>query len=639
MAPSDDKKDFTTLGIGSGSEPNTGSGSSDIDTPGTLGLGAIPLKSAGKPRASTPEEDTVKKTDAPPALQNERAQELRRQRNAQIQAALAQAESALADDRLEAARTAIEQAFLLSPDNPKVLSVLQLVEQREQARVEAERARKRAEEARREAERADAVAAAAAAAQAPQRDREQARAENAAGHGVESSGAAGLLFASGDGEPQPGHGGQSSIADLRLGDVRVLAGLGVVGVIMVVLVASLFLGGADGPPVTASDESVPPPPPSLPPEAPVTDAGEATGLEAPPDATPRRSSSQGTSRSFREASRTSPPARPAPVERAAPRADPPAAASPAEPTPPRPAEPELTESDGPVRIAGDIQRPIRTTNVPPTYPVAAREAGVRGIVVLETVISAAGQVTDVKVLLSVDPLLDAAALAAARQWAYTPTIIDGTAVPVVMTETVRFMLDGATEDAAPAEARSSPQARSAPAQSGSTGAVRIAGDIPRPTRTANVAPSYPEAAREARISGVVILETEISETGQVTSVKVLRSADPTLDQAAVDAARQWVYTPTVLDGRAVAVVMSETVNFVLPPSMEDIDPRTLLGLSMEQVRNRVGTPEVGDDTTWTYQTRGGRVTLTFESLPDGSPADARVSRVESPQGTVRRLPR
>ena len=50
--------------------------------------------------------------------------------------------------------------------------------------------------------------------------------------------------------------------------------------------------------------------------------------------------------------------------------------------------------------------------------------------------------------------------------------------------------------------------------------------------------------------------------GRVTDVKVLRGV-PLLDQAAIDAVRQWVYTPTLLNGTPVAVVMTVTVNFKL----------------------------------------------------------------------------
>ena len=637
MARSDDKKNFTTLGIGGGSDASPNDvAPDDIDTSGTLGLGAIPLKGARQ----VDKGDEGKKAAAAATPPSGRLQELRRQRNAQIQGFLAQSESALADDQLEEARAAIEQAVLLSPDNSKVMFVLEAVEQAEQAeqaRLEAERARQRAEEMRRKAEQARGMPATPVAGQ-PAPD------ESAASQSVEGSGAAGLLSASGaDQQPPSGKSGLSSLSDLRLGDVRVLAGLGAGAVVMVVLVLSLLLGGSDEPPVTASRESDSPP--YLPPSRGSLLARDGGAEEPQPSVEPpRRTAPRTTSSSSRPASR---PTRPAPSPRAEPpraaapapaeRAEPPAEASLAPPPAATPASP-----DGPVRIGGDIPRPTRTMSVPPTYPTEARAEGIQGIVILETVISAAGQVTDVKVLRSVDPLIDAAALTAVRQWAYTPTVVEGTAVPVVMTETVRFVLDGTTEDAAPAQVEGSPspspRAATAPAPSGSTRVVRIGrGDIPRPTRTTDIAPAYPDAAIQARKAGIVILETEINATGQVTNVKVLRSVDPLLDQAAVDAARQWVYTPTVLDGKAVPVVMTETVNFV--PPMGGIDPRTLLGLSMEQVRNRVGSPETSDDSVWIYQTAKGQVTLTFATPPDGSPGDARVSRVESPQGSVRRLPR
>lgn len=60
----------------------------------------------------------------------------------------------------------------------------------------------------------------------------------------------------------------------------------------------------------------------------------------------------------------------------------------------------------------------------------------------------------------------------------------------------------------------------------------------------------------------MILEATIGPTGAVTDVIVLRSV-PLLDEAAVDAVRQWQYTPTLLNGVPVPVIMTVTVNFSL----------------------------------------------------------------------------
>ena len=79
-------------------------------------------------------------------------------------------------------------------------------------------------------------------------------------------------------------------------------------------------------------------------------------------------------------------------------------------------------------------------------------------------------------------------------------------------------------------------------------------------RAAHVAAEQPEAARQAGITGVVILEIIIGPDGAVTQAKVLRSI-PLLDQAALDAARQWRYEPTLLNGAPVPVIMTVTVAF------------------------------------------------------------------------------
>jgi TonB family protein len=92
--------------------------------------------------------------------------------------------------------------------------------------------------------------------------------------------------------------------------------------------------------------------------------------------------------------------------------------------------------------------------------------------------------------------------------------------------------------------------------------VKVGGDIKPPVRIKNVPPEYPADAQAARIQGIVIVEATINEEGRVTNATVVRSV-PLLDQAALDAVRQWLYEPTLLEGRAVPVIMRVTVNFSL----------------------------------------------------------------------------
>jgi periplasmic protein TonB len=94
----------------------------------------------------------------------------------------------------------------------------------------------------------------------------------------------------------------------------------------------------------------------------------------------------------------------------------------------------------PVRVGGDIKEPAKRKHVDPVYPDVAIVANVQGIVVLECRIGPQGQVTAVKVLRGI-PLLNDAAVAAVKQWVYTPTLLNGVPMPVVMTVTVQFALD------------------------------------------------------------------------------------------------------------------------------------------------------------------------------------------------------
>ena len=93
-----------------------------------------------------------------------------------------------------------------------------------------------------------------------------------------------------------------------------------------------------------------------------------------------------------------------------------------------------------MRVGGDIRPPVKVHHVAPSYPAIARSAGITGIVIVEAVIDRDGAVQDVRVLRSV-PLLDAAALEAVRQWRFTPTLLNGQPIPVVMTVTVSFALN------------------------------------------------------------------------------------------------------------------------------------------------------------------------------------------------------
>jgi protein TonB len=95
-----------------------------------------------------------------------------------------------------------------------------------------------------------------------------------------------------------------------------------------------------------------------------------------------------------------------------------------------------------------------------------------------------------------------------------------------------------------------------------SGPVRVA-DLPvSPRKLVDVRPVYPDIARSARVEGTIIMEAVLDTNGRVTLLRVLKSV-PLLEQAAVDAVRQWRYTPSSYGGHAVSVLMTITVRFTL----------------------------------------------------------------------------
>ena len=92
--------------------------------------------------------------------------------------------------------------------------------------------------------------------------------------------------------------------------------------------------------------------------------------------------------------------------------------------------------------------------------------------------------------------------------------------------------------------------------------LRVGGKVQAAKLVHQVTPAYPPLARQARISGIVRLEAVISRSGLIESLQVM-SGHPLLTQAALDAVRQWVYQPTLLNTVPVEVLTQIEVNFKL----------------------------------------------------------------------------
>jgi TonB family protein len=110
--------------------------------------------------------------------------------------------------------------------------------------------------------------------------------------------------------------------------------------------------------------------------------------------------------------------------------------------------------------------------------------------------------------------------------------------------------------AAVAKARAAAEARAKLA----TTAVRVGGAVRNPVKTKDVAPVYPAVAKSARVGGTVQVELTIDPDGKVADAQVVKSV-PLLDQAALDAVKQWEYAPTRVKGVSVPVIINVTINF------------------------------------------------------------------------------
>ena len=110
------------------------------------------------------------------------------------------------------------------------------------------------------------------------------------------------------------------------------------------------------------------------------------------------------------------------------------------PAPPPPPPPAPPVDRGPVRVGGAITAPALLSRVEPDYPPLAVRAGIHGVVILNAVVDRQGRVEQVEVLRSI-PLLDKAAIAAVRQWRYSPLLLNGQPERFVLTVTVSFSLN------------------------------------------------------------------------------------------------------------------------------------------------------------------------------------------------------
>lgn len=93
--------------------------------------------------------------------------------------------------------------------------------------------------------------------------------------------------------------------------------------------------------------------------------------------------------------------------------------------------------------------------------------------------------------------------------------------------------------------------------------VRVSSGVTQGLKVHDVQPQYPQMAKIARVQGPVVLAAIIGKDGAIQNLRVISTASPLLNQAALEAVKQWKYRPYILNGEPVEVDTTITVNFTL----------------------------------------------------------------------------
>ena len=215
-------------------------------------------------------------------------------------------------------------------------------------------------------------------------------------------------------------------------------------------------------------------------------------------------------------------------------------------------------------LEADVKPEITNSDaVRPVYPVLAREAGLTGNVFLKFKINVDGAVSDVRVLRG-NKVFHEPAIEAVRQLKYRPAEIGGKPVPVWMTKRIAFALPDQQEEAVTDNGRIEGN------QAFDISDVHV---TPVHLNPNDVQPDYPDVAKEAGLTGRVILKFKVNVDGSVSDVHVLEG-DEIFRKPAMDAVTNFRYKPAQRDGNPVPVWITLPFQFVIPENQDDAVPET-----------------------------------------------------------------
>lgn len=116
--------------------------------------------------------------------------------------------------------------------------------------------------------------------------------------------------------------------------------------------------------------------------------------------------------------------------------------------------------------------------------------------------------------------------------------------------------------------------------------IRVGGNVAATKITKKVTPAYPPLAKQARIQGTVRFTVRIDRTGKVSDVQ-LEAGHPLLVTPALEAVKQWEYSPTLLNGNPVEVVTQVDINFTLSDGQPQGNGSKEIGVRREEPEARI----------------------------------------------------
>jgi TonB family protein len=263
------------------------------------------------------------------------------------------------------------------------------------------------------------------------------------------------------------------------------------------------------------------------------------------------------------------------------------------------------------------------TWAPPVYPPDALRERVGGIAVIRMVVDGSGKVASARVLDSSDPRLGEAALAAARNWVFSPALDGGVPVAISMDAPVEFSPDAAASGKKPGFL---PPADQTPQPSPKTPAK------PNETYTAD----YPDSLLDRKLSGIVRFTCTVAPDGRALGVRVIAASHPDFVLPALRSLDRWTFTPGMQGDLPAQSEVEGDITF----------DATAKGPGDVLAANHITAPDgsppsaqpelrVAADPVWPYDLllggEGGSADVTFTVDKEGQPSDVKVQSATKPE--------